>query len=498
MSFSTSSFPSTNVNSFLKNSISEVIRILESGSCGHDSNEFDYALYKVDQLVYLCIQCQMIWKDGSLENVLDLLMDAYNFLRLEDRNTQSASCSHRVPVIHTGAVGRPAFELPRETLKLYLRYGFSLHKIAEMFGTSRKTVSRRIKLFNLREEVPKYSDISDDYLDDFVKSTLHNFPNCGIRRMKGFLLGEGIHVTWERVRSSLWRTDPTGILLRTIQLNTVNRRHYFVPGPLALWHLDGNHKLIRWSFVIHGCVDGYSRRIMFLKCNNNNKACTVVALFLKAVVDFGLPSRVRGDHGTENVDVAWHMFSHPQRGPGRASFIAGKSCHNQRIERFWRDLFHGCTYLFYLLFWYLEDKGYLEISNELHLYCLHYVFLPRINLHLTLFQNGFNNHPLRSESNMTPTQLWMYGVNLYHLDQDVQEGEIISYGIDFDGPLPSEEYDGETFNEESVEVPEIPCPLSRESYDVFKSQINPLDHSDCYGVDLYLKAVETAHGLLNS
>ena len=105
-----------------------------------------------------------------------------------------------------------------------------------MFGTSRKTVSRRIKLFNLRGEVPKYSDISDDYLNDFVKSTLHNFPNCGIRRMKGFLLGEGIHVTWERVRSSLWRTDPTGILLRTIQLNHPFHRKW------AHSHLQNRYK----------------------------------------------------------------------------------------------------------------------------------------------------------------------------------------------------------------------------------------------------------------
>ena len=42
---------------------------------------------------------------------------------------------------------------------------------------------------------------------------LQDFPNCGIQRMKGFLLGQGVRVQWSRVRSSLWRTDPSGILL---------------------------------------------------------------------------------------------------------------------------------------------------------------------------------------------------------------------------------------------------------------------------------------------
>ena len=77
------------------------------------------------------------------------------------------------------------------------------------------------------------------------------FPLCGIGRMKGFLLGRGVRVQWSHVRSSLWRTDPAGILLQTTQLSIVNRCHYNVPGPRSLWHLDGNHKLIRWGFVIH-------------------------------------------------------------------------------------------------------------------------------------------------------------------------------------------------------------------------------------------------------
>lgn len=150
-----------------------------------------------------------------------------------------------------------------------------------MFGTSSKTISRRVKSYSVREEVPKYDNISNESLDSIVSAVLHNFPNCGIRRMKGFLLGRGIRVQWSRMRLSLWRTDPSGILLQTSQLNIVNWRHYSVPGPRSLWHLDGNHKLIRWEFVIHGCVDGFSRRIMFLKCSTNNKAVTVLQLFQK-------------------------------------------------------------------------------------------------------------------------------------------------------------------------------------------------------------------------
>ena len=136
----------------------------------------------------------------------------------------------------------------------------------------------------------------------------------------------------------------------------------------------------------------------------------MIELFASAVREYGLPSRVRSDKGGENVGISMYMLEHPLRGPGRGSMICGKSVHNQCIERLWRDVFSGVIHLYYQLFYHMEENMVLDPVNECHLYCLHYVFLPRINKHLKLWTEGWMQHRICTAGNQTPMQLYIFGL----------------------------------------------------------------------------------------
>lgn len=62
-------------------------------------------------------------------------------------------------------------------------------------------------------------------------------------------------------------------------------------------------------------------QVIALRASTNNTANTVLKLFLDAIQNYGVPSRMRGDRGGENMEVAVWMVKH--RGAKRASFMWG-------------------------------------------------------------------------------------------------------------------------------------------------------------------------------
>ena len=62
----------------------------------------------------------------------------------------------------------------------------------------------------------------------------------------------------------------------------------------------------------------------------------------------------------------------------------------------------------------MEDEGILNPDDGIQLFCLHYVFLARINKCLSDFVNAWNRHPMESEHGLSPEQLWVVGMAHYH------------------------------------------------------------------------------------
>ena len=378
-------------------------------------------------------------------------------------------------------VGRPKLKICKEQLQFLLCTNFTQNDIAAFFKCSSKTISRRIQEYNLTAY--QHMLIPDDELDQVTLAYVKQFPNCGQKSFAAFLLAQGMHVPRQKVRDSLLRVDPDGVMGRF--KSAIKRRSYHVPGPNSVWHVDGYHKLIRWGIVIHGAVDGYSRLPVYLRAASNNKAITVLKWFLEATTQYGLPSRIRCDKGGENTLISQFMLTHPARGPGRRSCITGKSIHNVRIERLWRDLYSGCVCYFHQLFVILEEANCLDPDNPIDLYSLHYTYMPWIQHQLDIFQKVWSQHKLRTAKHKSPLQLWITGM-LTTMDQVAVQG--LTYT-----DLPHSVLDEIGLNHSSedliamhVELYDPDVPIGNEQLSLLKRTLDPLEYSVDECEDVYL------------
>ena len=214
----------------------DIQRRFERGN--HNADSLDYIVFRLDWVINLLVRYAST--EGIDPRVIDLLRE------VKDTITSSQSTSSRTAsTIFTGVQGRPKFSIPKEQLQFLIEQRFNIPTIASILCVSRRTVERRLQEFGLScREV--YSTMSDEDLDTVINSILNDFPETGYKRMTGFLRARGIVLQQNRIREAMRRINPEGTLSRALRLNCINRRSYQVASPLALWHIDGNHKLIRY------------------------------------------------------------------------------------------------------------------------------------------------------------------------------------------------------------------------------------------------------------
>ena len=123
----------------------------------------------------------------------------------------------------------------------------------------------------------------------------------------------------------------------------------------------------------------------------------------------------------------------------------------------------------------------LSPTNALHLYALHYVYKPRINQALKVFVDGWNEHKIRTAK--TPNQLFVEGT-LRLRDSgsaavDFFDTVDTAYGVEELGFAMDDDDTG------GVEVPQVNFSLEDEHFLQLQDQLNPLQSSDNFGIELY-------------
>ena len=82
----------------------------------------------------------------------------------------------------------------------------------------------------------------------------------------------------------------------------------------------------------------------------------------------------------------------------------------------------------------MGKNGLLNSLNIVHLFALHYVYLPRINASLGEFKLQWNHHRIRTANHQTPLALFQVNINAIPTDPVEVRNDV--YGIDYGGPLP--------------------------------------------------------------
>jgi hypothetical protein len=103
-----------------------------------------------------------------------------------------------------------------------------------------------------------------------IQEIINGPGSCGgYRTIWHTLEMEGFRIPHIIVQEMLRELDPDGSNLRKARWL---KRSYHNRGPNQTWHIDGYDKLKPFGLPIHGAIDGYSKKILWLNVTRSNNS----------------------------------------------------------------------------------------------------------------------------------------------------------------------------------------------------------------------------------
>ena len=117
-----------------------------------------------------------------------------------------------------------------------------------------------------------------------------------------------ILVRKEDVRKAILELNAEGVQQR--KRRKLVRRKYRNPGPNYVWHIDDHDKLKPFGFSVHGCIDGFSRKLIWLEVTSSNKVPEIISqCYLQAAKKLqGVPKKIKADEGTEHSLIELYTY----------------------------------------------------------------------------------------------------------------------------------------------------------------------------------------------
>ena len=291
-----------------------------------------------------------------------------------------------------------------ELITRYFKQGYTNEEIIEFLKLHNITISlatlkRRLQKLKLSRRKQGEALLNDDELRKAIEEELAG-SGCfvGYRKLWARLRKKGIFVPRRKVMTLLRVLDPDGVESR--KKKRLRRRAYSTKGPNYIWHIDGHDKLKPFGFSIHGCIDGFSRRLIWLEVSTTNKNPEVIAQYYLDAVrqNGGVPQKIRSDDGSENSLIeAIHTYlryanSDNDTPSDSCCFATGRSTANQRIEAYWSHLVKDGPGWWINFFKDLRDLNLFDDSDPLHVECIRFCFMQILRKELHQVAELWNEH----------------------------------------------------------------------------------------------------------